>query len=168
MYQVVARVFAVGVCLLFAACSTTPLESQTKTQAVSQGRIYFLRGNNLVLSGRAVAIKLNDQSIGDLGNNSYFFVDRDAGAYKVTAEVPPNPSYALTVNVRAGSLTYVEVAPRVGPVLGQAFGMGIGGAVGGALVAATSEDEKDGKAGPVSLSLMAPAAGAAKLHELKK
>lgn len=163
MQQVFARIFAVGVCLLFAACgTTTPLESQTKTQVASQGRIYFLRGNNYLGRGGAVEIKLNGQSVGNVANNSYFFVDRDAGAYKVTLEVPLTPGqYSLPVNVRAGSLTYIEVAPQTG----NATAVLVGGLVGAAIAASASED---GKNATFRLALMDPAAGAALLQELKK
>lgn len=69
--------------------------------------------------------------------------------------------YSLAVNVQAGSLTYVEVAPRPGNVAAVAMV----GLVGGMLDAATSQD---GKAGTFSLALMDPAAGAALLQELKR
>jgi hypothetical protein len=157
-----AGTLAAVACLLSAACSTTTIESQTKAQAANQGRIYFLRGSNFVGMANAPHILVNDQEVGTLGNNSYLFVDRDPGSYKVSVEVPFSLGhYVINVPVRAGSVAYVAVAPR----MSAAAAVAVGGLVGGIVEAAASGEEK---AGSYSLTLLDQAAGVALLQELKK
>lgn len=149
-------------CLLFGGCATTTLESQTKVQAAGQGRIYFVRGDQLMAMGQAPNIFVNGQAIGSIGNNSYLFVDRDPGLYRINVETTLTiGQYSIEVPVRAGSTSYVEVAPRASAVAATA----VAGLV-GAMIETASSDE--GKAGPFSLALMNQAVGTALLQQVKK
>jgi hypothetical protein len=163
LQRVFARILSVVVaCLLFGGCATTTLESQTKVQAAGQGRIYFVRGDQFIAMGSAPSISVNGQPVGTIGNNSYLFVDREPGLYRINLEtVMSFGQYAIEVPVRAGSTSYVEVAPRGGNITATA----VGGMVGGLMESAAAGE---GKGGPFSLALMDQAAGAALLQQIKK
>ncbi|MEA2994587.1 MAG: hypothetical protein QOG74_136 [Alphaproteobacteria bacterium] len=151
----------VGLSLLVAACSTTALESQTKMQEARQGRIYFLRGNSLLaIGGFTPEIQINGQKVGNLANNSYFFIDRAPGSYKVsTATTLAFGSYSADVVLLPGGVAYVELAPRAGAIMGSA----IGGAAGGLIAASTSNNS-----GRFSLAVLDAKVGAAMLQQLKQ
>jgi hypothetical protein len=162
MRKLLVRALVVGACVSLAACATTSLESQTKTQVASQGRIYFLRPSVVVGMASAARLKINGQEVGAVGNGSFMYVDRDPGSYQLTTDVPLDfGESTINVPVRPGSVTYVEVRPN----LGRAAAMALGGIAGGAIAAASSGE---GKSGAFTLALMDQAAGAALLRELKK
>jgi len=161
MQSGLARAVVFGICLLLAACSTTSLESQIKTQEARQGRIYFLRGNSLLaIGGFTPEIQINGQKVGNLANNSSFFIDRDPGSYKVSTETTLDfGRYSVDVVLRPGGVAYVELAPHAGHIIASA----IGGVAGGLIAASTSNNS-----GRFTLAVLDEKAGAAMLQRLKQ
>jgi hypothetical protein len=95
-----------------------------------------------------------------LANNSYFFIDRAPGSYKVsTATTLAFGSYSADVVLLPGGVAYVELAPRAGAIMGSA----IGGAAGGLIAASTSNNS-----GRFSLAVLDAKVGAAMLQQLKQ
>jgi len=79
---------------VLAACSTTALESQTKTQNPRQARIHFLRDSHLAAMGDiAPEIQVNGEKVGTLANNSHFFIDRDPAWLTSRSRHAPHTSW---------------------------------------------------------------------------
>jgi Protein of unknown function (DUF2846) len=150
---------ALGLLLPLAACSTTAIESQTKTQDTRQARVYFLRST--VTIGGVADIKVDGQKVASLANNSFFFVDRDPGQYTISVENPfETGRFSIPVALRSSSIYYVEVSQR--PeflIVNAAFGI-----VGGAIEQANAPDNS----GRFKLTLMDQNAGATMLQRLKQ
>jgi Protein of unknown function (DUF2846) len=159
MGKLPANAFVVCALLLLAACATASLESQTKMQDPRQARIYFLRESTLLYVAATPNIKVNGEEVGRVANGSYFFVDRPAGKYNITLEMPLTPGrFAADVTVRPGAVYYVKVSPRAEHwFIGAAAGL-----VGHVLEAAVSENS-----GPYSLTALDEKAGAEMLRQLK-
>ncbi len=148
---------------MLAACSTTALESQTKTQNPRQARIHFLRDSHLAAMGDiAPEIQVNGEKVGTLANNSHFFIDRDPGTYKISVQGALSIGGSATeLTLRPGGVAYVEVAPRTAYILGSAFG-----GAGGALIAGASQPNSG--SGRFGVTVLEEKAGAVLLQKLKQ
>jgi hypothetical protein len=167
-------VFAVGIlallCLVLASCSTTSLESQTKTQGVRQARIQFLRDSHLLAMGDiAPEIQVNGEKVGTLANNSQFFIDRDPGTYKISVQgVLSFGGSSTQVTLRPGGVAYVEIAPRAAYIMGSAVGMGVGGLVGGAVGGSIADGDSSSGSGRFGIAVLDEKAGRELLQRIKQ
>jgi len=144
--------------MLFTACSTSTLESQSKAQSSSQARIYFLRETNPFGILNTPNIKINGQKVGELAAGSFFFIDRDPGTYALTVETIAPGRFSAQITLRPRAVYYVEVAPRpAGVALTMAAGL-----AGQLLDAAVSENS-----GYYSITPLDEQTGRAKLAKLK-
>jgi len=157
--QTFVRLVSLGILLLSAACSTTALESQSKTQDARQARVYFLR-STVTIGGVAAVIKVNDQKVGTLANNSHLFVDRDPCRYKLSVETPMETGrYSTTVQLRPSSTYYVALEQRPEFIAG----MMVAGVAAGIVEQANAPENS----GRFKLTLLDQNAGAAMLQRLK-
>jgi hypothetical protein len=160
MREVFKYGMTLGLLLTLAACGTTAIESQTKTQDPRQARVYFLR-NTMTIGGVAAEIKLNGQKVGAVANNSYFFVDRDPGQYAMSVENPLEPGrFSTGIQLRPSSTYYVEVAQRPEFLALNA----VVGVVGGVIEQANAPENS----GRFKLTLLDQTAGVALLQQLKQ
>ncbi|MEJ8852053.1 DUF2846 domain-containing protein [Variovorax rhizosphaerae] len=113
---------AVSVWALFlTGCGATgPRYSEVEKNLPSldenQGRIVFLRDSAF---GAAVQpeVRLNNQVVGKSQPNSFFFVDRPAGAYRASASTESESSINVTVKARTSS--YVLMGMDMGLLVGR-------------------------------------------------
>lgn len=160
MVQVSRCATVLSLLLLFGACSTTAIESQSKMHDPRQARVYLLR-STLTIGGVGAEIKVDGQKVGALANNSFFFIDRDPGQYTISVENPLETGrFSTTVQLRPSSIYYIEVSQRPEFLaVNAAFGI-----VGGAIEQANAPDNS----GRFKLTLMEQNAGAAMLQQLKQ
>jgi hypothetical protein len=151
-------VLASAPCMLWllAACAAVPpLESPPKAQNPQQTRIYVLRDPEVFSEVVHPAIKVDDQSLGDLAPARYVFVDRAPGQHVVSLNVM-QAYYPVTLATRAGSVHYLRVALR--PYMERLL-------LGGILPQAI-EQASTGHNGPYTLVEMDQQAGRALLQRL--
>ena len=92
---------AIALGVLSTGCATGPrysaLHAGEAPLAAGQGRIYIYRTSPL---GAAVQpdVNLNDQKVGTAVPGGYFYVDRPAGDYKITAKTEVARSLSLTLD----------------------------------------------------------------------
>jgi hypothetical protein len=159
MRAFLADVFVLCSLLLLGACGTTSLESQTKLQDQRQARVYFLRDSAYLGVVNAPHIKVNGQDVGSIGNNSYFFVDRDPGMYTIALETPlAIGRFVVNVKLQSGATYYMKVSPRV-----ESFFIGLAAGMVGQLIEASVSENSGG----YSLVVVDEKSGAALLQQLK-
>jgi hypothetical protein len=97
---------------LLSACASAPL-SQTlpKAQDPRQARIYVLCEEDVSGGAAHPAVKIDDQSIGDLTSAGFLSADRAPGQHVVAVSLLQN-YYPLTLTTRKGSAHYVHVKAR--------------------------------------------------------
>ena len=84
MISVLRAVSTALLCVALAACAaTSALESQSKPHSAQSARIYILRPGALSGAALAAVVKINGAEVGSVANNSFLFVDRPPGRYKV-------------------------------------------------------------------------------------
>lgn len=84
-----------------------------------EGRIVFYRGNELTGSGQRDTIWVNDDKVGSLSENSFFYLDRPAGDYAVSGkaagflqiELKGEP---LTITLSVGETKYIRLRQKSG------------------------------------------------------
>jgi hypothetical protein len=74
--------------------------------AGGMGRIYFYRNGMPIGLAVQPDIKLNGEKVGNAVPNGFFFVDRPAGKYEITATTETEEK--VTVTLRAGETQYVQ------------------------------------------------------------
>jgi hypothetical protein len=159
LVKVLVRLFVACSLPLLAACATASLESQTKAQDRGLARIYFLRESTYLAMAVAPSLKVDGQEVGQVGNGSYFFVDRPPGTHTVTLETPMTPGrFAAEVKLRAGGIYYLRIAPRV-----ESYLIGAAAGVVGLLIEASVSENS----GAFSLLPIDERSGAALLAQLK-
>jgi Protein of unknown function (DUF2846) len=97
---------------LLGACATAPppIESP-KAQNPQQSRIYVLRDPDVHSELIHPAIKVDDESVGDVAAARFLVVDRPAGQHVVAVSFMQG-YYPVTLTTRAGSVHYVQIASR--------------------------------------------------------
>jgi hypothetical protein len=159
LVKVLIRLFVASGLPLLAACAAVSLESQTKTLDRGLARIYFLRESMYLAMAVAPSLKVDGQEVGQVGNGSYFFVDRPLGTHTITLETPMTPGrFAAEVNLRPGGVYYLRIAPRV-----ESYLIGAAAGVVGLLVEASVSENS----GAFSLLPIDERSGAALLAQLK-
>lgn len=116
----IRRLLLVSCVAAIAGCASGPkfseMQSKIPTLASSEGRIYIYRDS---LFGAAIvpAVYVNGQEVGRSLANSFFFIDRPPGEYKVaaTTEVEKSVSLALA----AGESKFVKVSIGLGLFAGR-------------------------------------------------
>jgi Protein of unknown function (DUF2846) len=84
MFSMLRAAAAALICALLAACAaTSALESQSKPASAQSARIYVVRPLAFAGGATAAHIKINDAEVGSVANNSYLFVDRPPGRYRI-------------------------------------------------------------------------------------
>jgi hypothetical protein len=151
-------VLASGLCALslLAACAAVPpLDPLPKAQNPQQTRIYVLRDPEVFSEVVHPAIKVDDQSLGDLAPARYVFVDRAPGQHIVSLNIM-QAYYPVTLATRAGSVHYLHVELR--PYMERLL---LGGIIPQAI-----EQASTGHNGPYTLVEMDQQAGRALLQKL--
>ncbi len=98
--------FALAACVT----TTTPLEPQSKQRDARQARLYFIWPRSAMLRTGTVEIKIDEKVAGNIGPDSYFFVDRQPGTYTLKVEPPFDFTYFETdVQVAAGGAYYYAI-----------------------------------------------------------
>ena len=106
--------------LLLVGCASGPSYDQVagSFQAVQsgQGRIFCYRNSAF---GAAVqpAIRLNGEVVGKAVPQGFFYVDRPAGTYEISASTEAKRS--LTINLDAGEEKYVRLEVKMGLFVGH-------------------------------------------------
>ena len=156
--RVVRRAAVLSLLAALAACSTTALETQTRQHDPRQARVYFLRSTMTI--GGLAEIRVDDQKVADLANNSFFFVDRDPGQHTIAVKSTLETGrFKTTVQLRPG-IHYVEISQR-GEFLAVNAAFGV---VGGIIEEANAPENS----GRFKLTVMEQSAGAAMLQQLKQ
>jgi Protein of unknown function (DUF2846). len=126
------------VCVMLAACAaTSAVESQSKPHSAQSARIYVVRPGAWSGAALGVAVRVNDAEVGSVANNSYLFVDRPPGRYKIElsamgalgnleheAQVGAGRTYYLAYNAGPAVTTLPGGIPLVipGPTGGRQVG----------------------------------------------
>lgn len=107
--------------LLLAACATsgptfTQMQANVPPVAANTGRIYVYRTSVL---GAAIqpSVKLDGAVVGDAVPGGYFFVDRPAGSYKISAKTEVDRIVSFTL--QPGQTRYVRLDPSLGFFVGH-------------------------------------------------
>ena len=110
-------IFALAACVT----DTTPLEPQSKQRDARQARLYFIWPRSAMLRTGTVEIKIDEKVVGNIGPDSYFFVDRQPGTYTLKVEPPFDFTYFETDVQVAGGGTYyyaINVKTAYVPIAG--------------------------------------------------
>jgi hypothetical protein len=100
-----------AVCFL-GGCATSGIRYAEMSSATAprlaggMGRIYFYRNGMPIGLAVQPDIKLNGEKVGNAVPNGFFFVDRPAGKYEITATTETEEK--VTVTLRAGETQYVQ------------------------------------------------------------
>jgi hypothetical protein len=108
MFSLLRAVAALSACALLAACAaTSALESQTKPQSAHSARIYIVRPYAFAGGATAANIKIDDTDVGSVANDSYLFIDRPPGQYRIQVSKGGDPiSSQHEFQVEAGRTYY--------------------------------------------------------------
>ncbi|HXW26947.1 MAG TPA: DUF2846 domain-containing protein, partial [Xanthobacteraceae bacterium] len=141
---------------LLAACATTPLPAESpKAQNPQQARVFVMRDPEIQSELVHPAVKVDDESVGDVAPAKFLVVDRPPGQHVVSVSFMQG-YYPVTLTTRAGSVHYVHIAMR--PYMERLL---VGGVVPQAI-----EQASTGHSGPFTLIVMNDAEGRALLHKL--
>lgn len=99
---------AVAGVTLAACASTSALEPQNQPLSSRAARIYILRPPAFAGSAVLGHVKINDAEVGSIAVNSYLFVDRPPGRYKMHAAIGNNV-LEHEVEVQAGRTYYFAI-----------------------------------------------------------
>jgi hypothetical protein len=105
MMRVALVVFA-GVTLAACAASTA-LEPQNQPPSSRTARIYILRPTAFSGAAHPGTVKINGAEVGSAGANSYLFVDRPPGRYKIETAIFNGLEHE--VDVEAGRTYYFAI-----------------------------------------------------------
>ena len=118
--NLVRRLFLVLAVAAIAGCASGPkfseMQSSMPTLKAGQGRIYVYRDSTF---GAAMvpAVFVNDKEVGRSMANSFFYVDRDPGEYRISATTEVERSVSLAL--AAGETKYVKVSIGFGLFAGR-------------------------------------------------
>lgn len=136
LFRVIAITLA-GALLAACMATTSALEPQNKALSGDKARIYILRPNAWALRVQPAHLKIDDQDIGAVANNSFLFVDRPPGRHKLNVSVPfdlgtneldvqmtAGRSYYFVINMKsstmmAGGIVLTIPEQRTGKPVGQ-------------------------------------------------
>jgi hypothetical protein len=91
-----------------AACvGTSALEPQNQPLSPRAARIYILRPPAVPGAIYHAAVKINGAEVGSVATNSYLFVDRPPGRYKISAVISTDSEHE--VEVQAGRTYYFAI-----------------------------------------------------------
>jgi hypothetical protein len=142
--------------LLLGACaSAPPVETSIKPQNPQQARIYVMRDPEIHSEMVHPEIKVDDQSVGDVGPARFVVVDRPPGQHVVSISFMTG-YYPVTLTTRAGSVHYIQIGQR--PYMERLL---LGGVVPQAI-----EQASTGRSGPLTLVVMSEPEGRALLQKL--
>ena len=107
-----------------AACvSSSALEPQNQPLSSRAARIYILRPPAVPMAIAMAEVKINDAEVGSVAVNSYLFVDRPPGRYKISTaiygdleheiEVAAGRTYYVAINVRESYATLGNIPIRM-------------------------------------------------------
>jgi Protein of unknown function (DUF2846) len=103
-----------------AGCASGPkfseMQSKIQTLKANEGRIYVYR-DSIFGAAMVPAVYVNGQEVGRSLANSFFYIDRPAGEYKVSATTEVEKSVSLAL--AAGESKYVKVSIGFGLFAGR-------------------------------------------------
>jgi Protein of unknown function (DUF2846) len=102
-----AALAAVAGVTLAACVSSSALEPQNQPLSSRAARIYILRPPALPMAIAMAEVKINDAEVGSVAVNSYLFVDRPPGRYKISTAIYGDLEHE--VEVAAGRTYYVAI-----------------------------------------------------------
>lgn len=107
--------------ILIAGCASGPkfaeMKSKIPTLKSSDGRIYFFRENSMMGAAIQPSIKVNGQEVGNSKPNGFFYVDRPAGTYTISAATEIERT--LSIELAAGESKYVRSSIGFGLLAGR-------------------------------------------------
>ncbi|WP_296228759.1 DUF2846 domain-containing protein [Ralstonia sp. UBA689] len=118
-----ARMLLIGLAAAFllGACASgvkhADMAASIPTLKAGEGRIYFLRSSSMLGAAVQPDIRLNGEVVGVSKPGGFFFVDRPAGKYVVSAATETEKTLHLTLS--SGETKYVRSSPSVGIVVGR-------------------------------------------------
>ncbi|MCC2675405.1 MAG: hypothetical protein K0R58_2352 [Ramlibacter sp.] len=119
------RVFAIALlastAALVSGCATGPKFDQVQSSlpqlAPGTGRIFVYRQSTMVGAALAPEIRLNGQPVGHAGVGSFFYVDRPAGTYSISASGDTERS--LSFALAPGEIKYIRMYVNMGLLAGN-------------------------------------------------
>lgn len=111
---------ALSALMFLAGCASGPSYQEAvgniPVAAADQGRIYVYRVTTL---GTAVqpAVRINGEQVGKAVPKGFFYVDRPAGNYQISASTEATRD--LTVSLEAGEEKYVRLEMKMGVLAGH-------------------------------------------------
>lgn len=106
--SIIRATLMVFVGVMLAACaSTSALEPQNQQLSSRAARIYILRPPAVQGGMHMAEVKINGVEVGSVANNSYLFVDRPPGRYKINTAIFGDLEH--DVNVEAGRTYYFAI-----------------------------------------------------------
>lgn len=106
---------------LIAACAGGPSYSQMHASepalASDSGRIYFYREGGMMGAAIQPAVDVNGTKVGEAVPGGYFYIDRPAGTYKVSATTEKEE--AVDVTLEPGQVRYVKLDISMGFMAGH-------------------------------------------------
>lgn len=106
--------------LCLVGCASGPRYSEINSTfaepSAGNGRIFFYRPSTF---GAAIqpSVKVNDEVVGSAVPHGFFYVDRPAGSYKISASTEVERNLSLTLD--AGQIRYVQLTISMGFVAGH-------------------------------------------------
>lgn len=102
MKRIISLLFFVGcAALMMTGCASGPqystLHGTEPALASGNARVYVYRAGHFVGSAVQPDVKLNDQVVGSATPGGYFFFDRPAGNYEISATTEVRRSLSLTL-----------------------------------------------------------------------
>jgi hypothetical protein len=82
-----------------------------------KGLVYFFRERKFVGGAISYNVKENDNTIGAIGNGTYFFIFADPGSHTYTAATEASSS--RTLDVEPGKTYYIECSVEMGVFAGR-------------------------------------------------
>jgi hypothetical protein len=141
--------------LLAACASVAPIGPLPKAQNPQQTRIYVLRDPENISEMVHPAIKVDDESLGDLPAARFVVADRAPGQHVVSLSFMQG-YFPVTLTTRAGSVHYVQVAIR--PYMERLLSQGV--------IPQAIEQASTGHSGPYMLVVLSEPEGRALLQKL--
>jgi Protein of unknown function (DUF2846) len=119
--KIIRRLASIGMAALLAGCATGHSFDEV-ARAIpplrpNQGRIYFVRSDEMVGFGLQPSILLNDEVVGVSRPGGFFFVDRPPGDY--TASASTEVTRSAMFHLSAGETKYITTALTRGILIGH-------------------------------------------------
>jgi len=116
----IRRLLILSCLALIAGCASGPkfseMQASLPTLKAGEGRIYVFRDS---MFGAAIVptVYLNNQEVGRTMANSFFYIDRAPGEYRISATTEVERSVSLAL--AAGETKYVKVSIGMGLFAGR-------------------------------------------------